>query len=499
MSEKSGDKPQLVDGISSPQRATSQQPDLDAKNHHFTPAQTRNPSVRVVALAETAPSPSGLKARLAALWQKLRPKTRKQAIAYGATGAGLLAVIIIGFFVMASCRVFVCSDGDGALALQEEVDPTRLRGEGDGRINILLIGVGGEEHIAGDLSDTILLASLDPISKDVAMLSIPRDLYIDIPGYGSERINAAHAYGERDGAPEGGPGLLKETLTEALGVPIHYWARADFTGFKQAVDIVGGVEINVEQTVYDYAYPTPNGGYEIFQVDAGNKYMDGDTALKFARSRHTSSDFDRSKRQQQILVALKSKALSLGTLTNPVKLASLIGTIGNHMKTDLQINEIQKLMKIMGEVRDEQIARVGLDNSPENFLASANIGGAAVLLPRAGDFSQIRAYVRNLFVDGFIKSEAAQIEVLNGTATAGLATDTAELLKNFGYQVVRVADADHNSYERPVIYDYSNGSKPYTLRYLEQRFGVTAERRSPGPGQEGTITIIVGGQYTPQT
>ncbi|HLB40756.1 MAG TPA: LCP family protein, partial [Candidatus Babeliales bacterium] len=325
------------------------------------------------------------------------------------------------------------------------------------------------------------------------------DLYIDIPGYGTDRVNAAHAYGERDDAPEGGPGLLKQTLSEALGVPIHYWLRADFTGFKKAVDIVGGVEVNIEETVYDYAYPTPNGGYEIFQVDAGNKYMDGDTALKFARSRHTSSDFDRSKRQQQLLLALKKKALSLGTLANPIKLSSLISTIGDHMKMDLQINEIQKLMRIAGEVRDDQIARVGLDNSPENFLASANIGGAAVLVPKAGDFSEIRAYVRNLFVDGFIKSEAARVEVLNGSATAGLSTDTAQLLKSFGYQIERVGDADHSSYTQPVIYDYSNGSKPYTLRYLEKRFGTTAQRRDPAPGQEGMITIIVGGQYTPQT
>lgn len=426
--------------------------------------------------------------------------TRKRMAVYGAS---LFASILVvaGLWVWFVSNQVIVRDGDGALALQGDVDPTQLRGEGDGRVNILLIGIGGDSHKAGQLADTIILASLDPFAKDVALLSIPRDLWVDIPGYGSSKINAAHAFGEQYNYPGGGPALLSKTIEQILDVPVHYFARVDFTGFKQAVDTVGGVEVNVDQTINDHAFPDQQlRGYEPFYIEAGRQYLDGETALKYARSRYTTSDFDRGKRQRQLLEALKDKALSLGTLANPLKISSLINATGRHVRTDLQVNEIMKLVEIAKEVGNEQVLSYGLDNSPDNYLASSNVGGASALVPRAGDFSEIQKFVRSIFVDGFIKDEAAKIEVLNGTAKTGLGTQTSDLLKSFGYNVIKVDQADNSSYTNTVIYDYSGGAKPYTVRYLEQRFGVQAESatREPGDNSEAEITVIVGGDYTPQ-
>lgn len=427
--------------------------------------------------------------------KKLLPSTRRQALFTGASLVVLVLSILAFRFFWTSCKVFVCKDGDGALALQDNVDPTKLRGEGDGRVNILLIGIGGERHVGGDLSDSIVIASLDPISKDVAILSVPRDLYLPIPNYGKDRVNAAHAYGERDNYPGGGPALLKETISQALGVPIHYYARADFDGFKEAINAVGEVEVDVSESIYDYSYPNERtGGYETFQLSAGRQFMNGDTALKYVRSRYSTSDFDRSERQQKLMVAVKDKATSLGTLSNPLKISSLLSSVGNHVKTDLRPEEMAKLTQIAKEVAAGQIARARLDNSPDNYLASANVGGASVLVPRSGDFSQIQAYVRSLFVDGFIKKEAARVEILNGTESAGKAAAVAEILKTYGYQVVSVADAPEKNHARSEIYDYNQGAKPYTLRYLEQRFGAKSERRSNN-GSNPDLTLVIGSDY----
>jgi LCP family protein required for cell wall assembly len=412
----------------------------------------------------------------------------------------LLAVsVVFGVFLfrvsLTSCKVVECSTGTSALALQEETDPTQLRGEGDGRVNILLIGIGGDKHISGDLSDSIVIISVNPIDKEAAILSIPRDLYLEIPGYGSARINAAHAYGEQEEYPGGGPALLKKTVSETFGIPIHYYVRADFEGFRKAINIVGGVDVEVEEAIYDVAYPGQRSSYQPFILEAGQQHLDGETALKYARSRQTSSDFDRSKRQQKILLALKDKALSLSTVTNPVKVNSLLQSVGSNIKTDLNINEIIKLTTLAKEVDSSKILSVGLDNAPGNYLASANISGASVLVPTSGSFSEIKLYIRNILIDGFIKNEKAPVIVLNGTTKPQLANQTASLLRSYGYNVVKVGDATKKDYSQNEIIDGTQGEKPYTLRYLEQRFNTKPQ--TSGESQQGAITIIVGSEYNP--
>jgi LCP family protein required for cell wall assembly len=418
---------------------------------------------------------------------KFNIRSRKVAIA-----AIIIVLAIAGFLAfrgwMALQRIIVDRDGNGSPAL----NGGELRGEGDGRINIMLLGIGGEGHDGGNLADTIIVASIDPFAKEVAMLSIPRDMYADIPGHYGTKINAAHAFGE-DQSEGGGPELMKQTLEQTLDIPIHYFMRVDFTGFVQAIDTVGGVDLFVEEAVYDTHF-SGDSGY-IVDVDEGWQYFDGTRALYYARSRYTSAggDFDRNSRQRAIMVAAKEKVFSIGTFGNPNKIRELAESAGDHVRTDMQLDEIRRLYDITKDIPSDKIASYGLSNAEDNYLVSGNIDGASVLMPKAGDYSEIQRFVRELFVDGFIRSEAAPIEMYDGSGVAA-SVEKADELKSYGYQLGLVADYD-SVIPETVIYDRSNGADPYTKRYLEQRFGVTMVSGDQLPSSiesEAAFVIILG-------
>jgi LCP family protein required for cell wall assembly len=420
--------------------------------------------------------------------------------------AGVGLVGFLGFHGLLAVNKIIQKGGPGAPALNGIIDPTKLKGEGDGRVNILVLGIGGAGHDGPNLSDTIMVWSIDPKTKTAAGLSIPRDLYVKIPGHGYGKINAANAYG--------GPTLAAKTVANVIGVPIHYYAIVDFAGFKQAVDAVGGVDINVDQAIYDPQYPCDDGTKFAnmlcpFKIAAGQQHMNGALALKYSRSRHSTSDFDRAARQQKVLVALRAKALQVSTLTNPVKLTALIDAIGDHFKTSLQPNEIQKLAKIAKDVDTSKVITKVLDTSgPDSLLVdgSGQIAGAgSIELPRAGnfDYSDIQDFVKNIFVDSYIVDENARIEVQNGSGFSGVAAAVVKSLKAAHYNVSDPLNAP-STYSQTVIYDYTGGKKPYTINYLERRFGVKAQRApapSPSAGANGQtvaapeIRIILGSNY----
>ena len=417
----------------------------------------------------------------------LNNRLRKAALVFGAL------VLFVGGFVAfkswaALNRIIVDRDGGGSPLLTG----AELNGEGDGRINIMLLGVGGEGHDGGNLADTIIVASIDPVHNEVALLSVPRDMYVDVPGYWSMRVNAAHATGIDQGHPEGGPGLMKETLEATLDIPIHYYALVDFTGFMQAVNTVGGVDLYVEDAVYDTHFAS--GGY-ILDVPEGWQYFDGERALFYSRSRYTSprGDFDRNDRQRQILIALKEKVLSIGTFADPLKITSLADTAGDHVKTNLQLGEITRLYDIASEIPGENIASYGLSTAADNYLGGANIGGASVLTPNTGDYSEIQRFVRELFVDGFIRSEAAEVEMYDGSGL-GLLLEKQDELSSYGYNLGHLAEYPQLQ-PNTVIYDLSGGEAPKTKNYLEQRFGITMTSGDQLPSTittEAAFVIILG-------
>lgn len=392
--------------------------------------------------------------------------------------------------------------GGNALALDENVHPSRLRGEGDGRVNVLLLGRGGDGHNGADLTDTIIVASIDPVNNKAALLGIPRDLYVQPEGYGAMKVNAVYSTGKNYNVREGedpndaGLRLLEKTLQDSLGIPIHYNATIDFEGFKQAVDTVGGVTVDVPEDLAVFDYMHYFGTPYTLDVDPGKQKFDGLRALMYSRTRAIGSDFERSKRQRLMMIALKDRVFSLGTYGNPVKVNELLGDLGNSVTTNFTTEEIMRVYEIMQEVPSDQIASVGLADEPQRLVTTANFGGESVVIPTAGNlqFDDIRYFVRNTLRDGFLEKENASVDVYNGTLVTGLAGRTAEHLKSFGYNVGTVADAPTKGMQNTIVVDMTGGKKEYTKKYLENRFGVSAVNNLPGndidPGNADFVIIL---------
>lgn len=400
----------------------------------------------------------------------------------------LLAVLFVvgGYFGLSiwnTARRVLKGGSDGALALQKNIDPIKLNGEGDGRVNILLLGKGGGDHPGADLTDTIIIASIDPISKEAALFSLPRDLWVRAPELWSMKVNAvyssakdkAYSMNESDdaGAEKAGINAIESVVQSITGVPIHYYVMVNFTAFEQAVNAVGGVTVNVQEPLYDYVQAWDNNNNPLI-ADVGVQQFNGKKALLYARSRSTSSDFARGERQRQIIVALQEKVMQLGTFSNPVAVTKLINTVGSNVYTDLSLSEIMRIYEIGKEIPSSKIASFSLTDENNVLVKTDNINGASVVVPRAGVFSYeaIQSYVRNSLRDSFLKSEDAKIVVLNGSGIEGLATRRAEELKSYGYNVISVDNAPRGDYTSTELLDFTGGVKKYTKRYLEQRLKV---------------------------
>jgi len=419
--------------------------------------------------------------------------------------AGVVVILILGGFFGAKAwralaQIITKNSSKSApyLSFLGNVNPNQLQGEGDGRINILLLGMGGANHPGGLLTDTIMVASIDPINKKMALLSIPRDLYVKIPGVGYNKINYANAYGEQYLKDEGGgPALTKKVVSEILDLPIHYYILLDFSGFTKFIDTLDGVDINVDQAVADPYYPAANmEDYDPFYMSTGQHHMDGATALKYARSRETTSDFDRSRRQQQVMVAARDKALSLGVLTNPKKISDIISILGDHLRTDIQLWEMERLFSLAKDIDTSNIVSKVLDNSTDGLLIDDQIDGGYYLIPRLGveNYTAIQKLTHEIFTDPYLQNEKARIQVLNATGQSGKATEVSDMLTSYGYNVVSV-EKNSTTEEKTVIYDYSSGAKPYTLKYLTDRFSASVKNQPSSSSAAADIVIVVGKDY----
>ncbi|MCL4387112.1 MAG: LCP family protein [Patescibacteria group bacterium] len=375
-------------------------------------------------------------------------------------------------------------------------DVEQLKGESAGRVNILLLGVGDKGHEGETLSDTVMVVSLDTKKKNVAMISIPRDMWVNIPGYGYAKINEAHADGEQK-KPGSGPEKAKETVSQVLDIPIHYYARVDFSGFSKIIDSIGGIDINVEEDIYDPYYPDEGDGETIYQIEKGMHHMNGEEALKYARSRKTTSDFDRAKRQQQVLVAIKEKFLSTENVFNPQKILEVSNILGDHIKTDFQLGEVKRLYNLSKGISRENVINKVIDEKDTKLLVGAmSDGGASILKPTSGNYKEIREFVQNIFYESYIKEENAKISVLNGTSIQGLADRFSRSLEKSNYNVINTSSTEE--YEsRTVIYDLSNGSKSYTLDFLKKKLDAPVLTKS-GDGS-ADIEIVLGNDYYEDT
>ncbi len=387
----------------------------------------------------------------------------------------------------ATDRIFTENVG-GQQVLQQDL-------KGGDRVNVLLIGVGGQGHDGGDLADTIQLVSIEPEADRAVMISVPRDLYVQVPdSLQSVKINEVHSIGEEQELPGGGPALLKRKVGDILGLDVHYFVRVDFEGFRQVIDSMGGIEVDVEEPLYDPYYPLGH-GYQVVDIPAGQTHMDGELALKYARSRETTSDFDRSRRQQEVLLAARSKALSVAFLTNPSKISQLVDILGDRVLTDLTLKETQRLAEIVRDIKPPNVTSQVIDGETTGLLYdSVGPGGAYILLPTAGNYSEIREFVGQLLGSSAARAEKAQVELQNASGSGGLAGAEQEELEAFGVTVAKVGNAPELA-QQTVIYDFTDGGKPDTVRFLKERYGGQVVSRTREPGSTVDARVVIGTDY----
>jgi LCP family protein required for cell wall assembly len=273
----------------------------------------------------------------------------------------------------------------------------KLKGWDEDRINVAILGMRGKGQAGGEyLTDSIMILSIKPQSNQAAMISIPRDLYVPIPGSKDyTKINSIYSIGLQDDSDQGGLELSKKSLEYVTGLEIHYAISIDFEAFQEIVDALDGIDITLEKS---FSEPTQFEGENNsnFTLPAGENHLDGETALFYTRARYASSDFDRARRQQQVMLAIKDKALSTGTISNPSKVNKLIEALENNIKTDMNMNEIQGFIKLSQSFNADNIIHKVFDTSKEGLLYSEENNGY-FLKPVGNDFSQIHKVCQNIF------------------------------------------------------------------------------------------------------
>ncbi|MBP7992649.1 MAG: LCP family protein, partial [Candidatus Magasanikbacteria bacterium] len=276
-----------------------------------------------------------------------------------------------------------------------------LAGAAEDRVNVLLLGMGGVGHDGPYLTDTIMIASIKPSTKEIALISIPRDLGVSIPGYGLQKINHANAYGEAK-KPDWGAATATEVVSKNFNIDIPYYIRLDFKAFEEIINELGGVKVTVDKTFTDAEFPAAHEEYKSVSFTAGEQTMDGETALTFARSRHGNngegSDFARARRQQKILAALKEQITDISVLANPIKVTSILNDLENHLTTNMEFDELVSLAKLAKSTDTNNTKSLVLDSSVNGFLRNYfSEGGAFMLTPKTGNFLAINSAINTVF------------------------------------------------------------------------------------------------------
>ncbi|MBU1017407.1 LCP family protein [Patescibacteria group bacterium] len=345
---------------------------------------------------------------------------------------------------------------DMVLALGSE-----LKQDEYGYTNMVLLGDGGHVRDGADLIDTIMVASINLAGKTVSIFSIPRDYYVWSDEYGDAKINELYRNNKNRMGEEGAFDAFKDVAGQVTNLDIHYYARVDFNAFVDVVDSLGGIAVDVKEPIYDPYYPNEtDDGYTVFEMDAGLQEMDGEIALKFVRSRKTTSDFDRAARQQQVLMAIQDKALSSGVLkANTVK--KLYQSLKDNVNTDLTIREMIAMASFAKNFdRKNMVSKVIHDDPSRDggFLYTPErkyYNGQFVLVPDGDNMDFLHQYADLIFHHQDVLINPVRIEILNATKEAGVARLAASHLNRFGFDIV---DVDN-------LFDEQGGRK-----YVEKSF-----------------------------
>lgn len=389
---------------------------------------------------------------------------------------------------------------------------SELHQDEKGMTNLVLLGDGGSVRDGADLVDTIMVASLDHQNNAVTLLSIPRDYYVNSQ-YNS-RINELYRNHKNLLGDERAFELFQEVVGKIVNLDIHYYLRVDFTAFVEAVDALGGIDVTVPVAIEDPFYPNPtDDGYDPFALAAGPQHLDGETALKYVRSRKTTSDYDRAGRQQLVLAAMREQALSKEVLTSSRILKELYGTLKKHLNTDMTLREMLSLAhfaknfdrsRLINKVLHDDPARDGgFLYTPEREL----YGGQFVLLPYNDQV--IGRYADLLFKKRQAYYDPLRLEVLNASKLSGIAGKLASTFTRFGFDVTNVDNlldfAGERSFaDKSVIryYDWiadDDGNvipkNPILIQALQMFLNTEAVPGDPSLKKGADISLILGADY----
>jgi len=445
--------------------------------------------------------------------------------------AFLIAAVITAYFTFIAMRDFVSSweltslpgialspekptstpDESGIIRdvetpLQAPSGPQPEAWDGASRVSVLVMGLDYRDWAAGEgapRTDTMILLTIDPLARTAGILSIPRDLWVNIPGgFNYSRINTAYSLGEAYKYPDGGgPGLAMATVEELLGVPIDFYAQIDFGAFVRFIDEIEGIKIDVKEKMK----VDPLGDDNVKTLRPGIQTLDGELALAYARTRKTEGgDFDRARRQQEVILAIRDRILSADILPTLItKAPVLYQELSAGLNTNLTLEQAIKLAWLGQQVPEESIKR-GVIGPPDQVLLVKSPEGDDVLKPIADKIRDMRDTI--FFEQGpaspvldmppadVIQTEGAKLRVLNGTATAGLAARTADYLKSLGYNVAETGNAEQ-LYTNTTLFDYTG--KPYTLRFLSELMNVSSNQiySRYDPTSPVDVVVILGADW----
>ena len=371
--------------------------------------------------------------------------------------------------------------------------------------NFLLVGsdkrAGAEFSEDKGRSDTAILIRIDPDKGLISMLSIPRDLWVKIPGSDYNKINTAYSIGERFQLPGGGPALAAKTVENLLGVPVHFYAQVDFKAFVKFIDLIDGVKLTTTESVQLNIVDTTFSQW----LEPGTYTLTGELALAYVRYREPNGgDIARSQRQQQVIMAIRDRILHFNMLPKLIQRApELYESLSQGIRTNLTLEQvIQLAIKVLNDIPREQIAHTAI--TFQDATPGTSPDGLAILRPIP---DRIRAVRDSVFGGGgaidvqdpatmlnVLAEEGATVSIMNGSSTGGLAERTTEYLKSQGVNVVEQGNAAYSTYTTITFY----GAKPYTLNYLVKFLGVTEPYRityAYDPNAPIHISVVLGDDF----
>lgn len=352
--------------------------------------------------------------------------------------------------------------------------------DGKSRVNLLVIGIDARSPDAtAPLSDTMILFTFDPVSNTAGMLSIPRDMWVKIPGGDYGKINTAFSIGESLKLPGGGPALAAETVENFLGVPIHYYAQIDFGAFISFIDHIAGVKLTIEEPI-DLAFVDTG---DFVSLEPGRYTLNGSYALAFVRNRDGGNgDIDRAERQQQVILAIRDRLVEFNMLPQLIaKSDEIYSDISKGLKTNLDFNQALSLARRVLEIDRSSIQHFVIDNNYVNYSTSPN--GLSILRPIPDKIRELRDQVfygatvspetaaKNL--QNNIQQENANVSIINGSNTSGLEVSTADYLGRQGLQITSSSQGSYQGYTSITIY----GAKPHTAKYLIDLMQISPSQR----------------------